>query len=40
MDFRVRQKEERLEDGTFMGKQWMFEKVNIGKVQHPGDAVV
>jgi hypothetical protein len=31
VDFRVRQKEELLADGTFQGKQWKFEKVNIGK---------
>lgn len=37
VDFRVRQKEERLWDGKFRGKQWAFEKVNIGKVQFPSD---
>ena len=30
ISFRVRQKEERRSDGTFEGKQWRFEKVNIG----------
>lgn len=30
VDFIVRQKEELLWDGTFEGKQWRFEKVNIG----------
>ena len=30
IDFRVRQKEELLSDGNFQGKQWKFEKVNIG----------
>ena len=31
VDFRVRQKEEMLEDGTFEGKQWRFENLNIGE---------
>ena len=30
VDFCVRQKEEMLEDGTFEGKQWKFENLNIG----------
>lgn len=30
VDFIVRQKEELLWDGTFEGKQWRFEKVQIG----------
>lgn len=30
IDFRVRQKEEMLADGTFQGLQWKFEKVEIG----------
>jgi len=30
VSFRVRQKEERMPDGGFQGKQWRFEKVNIG----------
>lgn len=35
VDFHVRQKEEMLEDGTFEGKQWKFENLNIGKLlQH------
>ncbi|OCK83820.1 hypothetical protein K432DRAFT_265904, partial [Lepidopterella palustris CBS 459.81] len=29
VDFRVRQKEERREDGTFMGREWNFEKLNV-----------
>lgn len=32
IDFRVRQKEESLEDGTFQGKAWKFEKVKIGSL--------
>ena len=31
IDFVVRQKEELLWDGTFEGKQWSFQKVNIGE---------
>lgn len=31
VDFRVRQKEELLWDGSFEGKEWRFEKANIGK---------
>ena len=31
IDFVVRQKEELLWDGTFEGKQWNFQKVNIGE---------
>ena len=31
VDFRVRQKEELLWDGSFEGKEWRFERVNIGK---------
>ena len=31
VEFRVRQKERRLTDGTIVGKQWKFEKLNIGK---------
>ena len=33
IDFVVRQKEELLWDGTFQGKQWMFEKVKIGEFE-------
>lgn len=29
IDFRVRQKEEMMSDGTFRGKQWRFEKLAI-----------
>lgn len=32
IDFRVRQKEEKLEDGSYLGKEWRFEKLNIGDV--------
>lgn len=32
INFRVRQKEESLEDGTFQGKAWKFEKVKIGSL--------
>ncbi|KAI9876304.1 MAG: hypothetical protein M1830_006809 [Pleopsidium flavum] len=37
VDFRVRQKEEKLEDGSFLGKEWRFEKLNIvsGNAQAP-----
>ncbi len=35
VDFRVRQKEEKLEDGSFLGKEWRFEKLNIGTCLHP-----
>ena len=31
VDFRVRQKEELLWDGSFEGKEWRFERANIGK---------
>lgn len=31
INFKVRQKEERKWDGTFEGKQWRFEKVNVGE---------
>lgn len=31
VDFRVRQKEEKREDGSFLGKEWRFEKLNIGE---------
>lgn len=30
IDFRVRQKEEKLEDGSYLGKEWRFEKLSIG----------
>ena len=30
IDFRVNQKEKQLHDGSFQGKDWRFEKVNIG----------
>lgn len=30
VDFRVRQKEERQADGKFMGREWNFEKLNVG----------
>ncbi|KAI9702143.1 MAG: hypothetical protein M1836_001488 [Candelina mexicana] len=30
IDLRVRQKEEKLQDGTWYGKEWRFEKLNIG----------
>ena len=30
IDFRVRQKEEMLPDGAFVGKQWVFEKLSTG----------
>lgn len=30
VDFRVRQKEEMMPDGTFNGKQWRFEKLRAG----------
>jgi len=30
IDFRVRQKEEKLEDGSYLGKEWRFEKLNTG----------
>ena len=30
IDFRVMQKEKQLHDGSFQGKDWRFEKVNIG----------
>ena len=30
VDFRVRQKEERLFDGTMLGQEWRFAKVNKG----------
>ena len=35
VDFRVRQKEELLWDGSFEGKEWRFERVNIGKLLSP-----
>ena len=31
VDFRVRQKEEKLEDGSYLGKEWRFEELNIGE---------
>jgi len=31
VDFRVRQKEETRYDGTFMGREWNFEKLNVGR---------
>ena len=31
VDFRVRQKEVMLHDGTFMGKEWKFQELNIGQ---------
>jgi len=34
VDFRVRQKEEMLPDGTFVGKQWKFDKVEIRKMSY------
>ena len=30
IDFRVRQKEQRLPDGTWLGQDWRFEKLNAG----------
>jgi hypothetical protein len=30
VDFRVRQKEETRSDGRFMGREWHFEKLNVG----------
>lgn len=30
VDFRVRQKEDKLADGSYIGKEWRFEKLNIG----------
>jgi hypothetical protein len=30
IDFQVNQKERQVEDGSFHGKNWRFEKVNIG----------
>lgn len=38
VDFRVRQKEELLWDGSFEGKEWRFEKANIGKLAFPSAA--
>ena len=35
VDFRVRQKEELLWDGSFEGKEWRFERVNIGNLTSP-----
>ena len=35
VDFRVRQKEELLWDGSFEGKEWRFERANIGKSASP-----
>lgn len=35
VDFRVRQKEESNFDGTFNGKQWTFEKLNVGQFKRP-----
>jgi len=29
-EFRVRQKEEKRSDGTFIGRSWNFEKLNVG----------
>ena len=34
VNFRVRQKEELQEDGTFIGSQWKFRELNIGKRTH------
>ena len=31
INFHVRQKEDMLEDGTFIGKEWRFEKLNVGR---------
>ena len=31
VDFRVRQKEEKQHDGTWIARDWTFEKLNIGK---------
>ncbi|KAF2808607.1 uncharacterized protein BDZ99DRAFT_341652, partial [Mytilinidion resinicola] len=31
VDFRVRQKEETRSDGRFLGREWSFEKLNVGK---------
>ena len=34
IDFRVRQKETKLDDGSYLGKEWRFEKLNIGISAH------
>ena len=31
VDFRVRQKEERQDDGSMVAREWAFDKLNIGK---------
>ena len=31
VDFRVRQKEELQEDGTFAGSQWKFRELDVGR---------
>lgn len=33
INFRVRQKEEIMADGSFRGKQWTFKKLEIGKLR-------
>lgn len=41
VDLRVRQKEEKLQDGTWYGKEWRFEKLNIGAGKfHYSDMIV
>ena len=31
IDFRVRQKEVMLQDGTFLGKEWKFQEIKVGQ---------
>lgn len=35
VDFKVRQKEEIMPDGSFSGKQWKFESLKTGKTKRP-----
>lgn len=37
VDFRVRQKEEKQEDGTMIAREWKFEKLDIGVYIFPND---